>query len=132
MIVYCYLHDEIENNIKIYPNPAKDLITIKGIEKVSSAHIYTLTGRYMKSNRNPNTIDVSDLSPGTYTLLIELPEGRLIRKGVVKWYTAFNTATRFLKASVLFWISRNYLVRSYAVLRPPWGSLNSIFLLTRS
>ena len=63
---------ETLSEVKIYPNPASDHITIQ-IENSTQAHyhIYDLFGRQMLSgNLLNNTIDVSGLARGTYLLKI--------------------------------------------------------------
>jgi len=58
-------------NIKVYPNPAKDKLFIKGLRESSSFNIYDITGRLMTSvevEKESSEIDLSNLSPGVYLL----------------------------------------------------------------
>lgn len=54
-------------NIKVYPNPAKDQITISGIE-TSDIEIFDITGRLVLKQQitEDQQIDVSNLSKGMY------------------------------------------------------------------
>jgi len=53
----------------IYPSPAKNYIQIKGISSLSESVLFNMNGQIVKKESvNPNFIDVSGLSPGTYIL----------------------------------------------------------------
>jgi len=56
------------NNISVFPNPVKDILTITG-GKIQSAEIYSITGQKIKSLKlDNNKADVSSLPKGTYLL----------------------------------------------------------------
>ena len=63
------------SEIQVYPNPAVDVIHIKGVE-ASEVQIYSVTGQRIKSVRIVNEIDVSDLTDGLYLLRIIDDDGR--------------------------------------------------------
>lgn len=55
----------------VFPNPAKDIIQIKGLKQISSISIYDLNGRLMETNFSKDTrINISELSTGSYLLEI--------------------------------------------------------------
>ena len=57
-----------QNKVRIYPNPAKDLICIDGTS-VSNASIYALSGQLLKTVYvNNNQIDISSFITGMYLL----------------------------------------------------------------
>jgi len=63
----------LEENLVIYPNPAKDMITISSSIALNNAvyTIYDITGKQvLNANLNSNTINVSKLSTGIYVLKI--------------------------------------------------------------
>lgn len=63
-----------KNNIKIYPNPAVDLIHIEGL-KDQNFQIYTMAGQLAKSGlMKHGVIDVRDLMKGTYILKLKEKE----------------------------------------------------------
>ncbi|MCW3159806.1 T9SS type A sorting domain-containing protein [Chryseobacterium oryctis] len=58
-----------EDKISIYPNPAKDVINIKGANKIDKAQLYNMVGQKVRTYDSVgNQIDVSSLSKGTYVL----------------------------------------------------------------
>lgn len=78
-------------NFKVYPNPAKDIVTVKFDQTESdklSLKIYDIQGRVMIQNALPNqgqdqvvqTVDISSLPAGYYLLVIESPEGMKTQK----------------------------------------------------
>ena len=57
--------------ITLYPNPAKDVLNIQGIQKSSPYCIYTIGGRKTLCgliNAGANSIDISGLSKGSYII----------------------------------------------------------------
>ncbi len=63
-------------NIKMYPNPAKDYIIMKGFESESDnvlINIFDLGGKLFYQNKlnNENKINVSDFEPGMYLIQIQ-------------------------------------------------------------
>ncbi|WP_267401543.1 MULTISPECIES: T9SS type A sorting domain-containing protein [unclassified Chryseobacterium] len=58
-----------KDKISIYPNPAKDIIYIKGAGKIEKARIYNMVGQNVRTfDSVEHQIDVSSLSKGTYVL----------------------------------------------------------------
>jgi len=58
-----------KDKISIYPNPAKDIIYIKGVDKIEKARIYNMVGQNVRTfDSVEHQIDVSSLSKGTYVL----------------------------------------------------------------
>ena len=67
---------EISNEVKLYPNPAKDIIKIEGIE-VAEVEVYSVLGQMVKTVRATNEIDLSGLVEGIYMLRITDVEGKV-------------------------------------------------------
>lgn len=64
--------DNISELPGIFPNPARDIIQIKGVQKISSINIYDLSGRLMDTNFSKNNqINISKLSTGNYLLEVK-------------------------------------------------------------
>lgn len=62
-----------DSNIRIYPNPAADFVTINGLKKQHiKTNIYDLNGRLIQSNTNQSNIGVDSLPNGMY--LIEISD----------------------------------------------------------
>lgn len=61
-----------ENNVKIYPNPAKDLVNIAADISVTSIEIYSMTGKLIKTfSKETKQINVSELNSGIYLLRVK-------------------------------------------------------------
>lgn len=76
---YLGVNDITRMSIKIYPNPAKDFITITSEKALKSIEIYDALGRLIKTNSS-NKINVSQLSKGNYLLKIKTDSGEVIEK----------------------------------------------------
>lgn len=68
--------------LTISPNPADNIINIKGLEKIDNFTIYDLNGRSIKSG-NTTRIDIQAISPGIYIIQIE-SLGQKITKKLIK------------------------------------------------
>ena len=61
----------VEKEISIYPNPATDKLSIKGLEQAAVIRIYSVTGELVKSvelNKNETSINIDELKDGLYIL----------------------------------------------------------------
>ncbi|MDP9955535.1 hypothetical protein J2X97_001172 [Epilithonimonas hungarica] len=65
--------------IKIYPNPAKDLINITSDKKINSVEVYDYLGRLIKTEFS-NKVNISQLLKGNYLLKIKTDSGESIEK----------------------------------------------------
>ena len=68
-------------NISLYPNPTTGVLHI-GNGEATHVDVLDIVGRLVARYENTNTIDLSKLPAGSYTLRITLPEGVLVRKVV--------------------------------------------------
>lgn len=70
--------------IGIYPNPTNDILNIKLNESTAEMKIsiYSLNGERFQVSTSSPTIDVSQLSHGTYFVVIDIGDKRLLRKFV--------------------------------------------------
>lgn len=75
--------DAIGTAVSVYPNPTTDMVSVNGVENVSALEVYSLSGQIVASAKATSSINVSNLSAGTYTLLIK-SEGAVIAKKIVK------------------------------------------------
>lgn len=76
---YLSTNDNIKQNssLSIYPNPVKDLLHIKGAEKIESAEIYNMVGQKIRAfDRVNDRIDVSFLVKGNYILELSVKGGK--------------------------------------------------------
>lgn len=75
-----------KTSLSIYPNPASNFIRINTSQKIDKISIYDLQGRrvYQNTNSNsPNSIDISQLPNGVYSLYLQTENEPLFGKFVV-------------------------------------------------
>lgn len=79
------LTEDISNEIDVYPNPSTDFVKIKSDEEIHSILIRDEMGRLIKHLENSDkTIDISQLSMGTYFFQIEYKGNKTSMHRVVK------------------------------------------------
>lgn len=88
-IVYTGIEENIANDgsVSIYPNPAKDFITIKSESgSIESISIFDISGRMVINNPHfmGGNIDISQLKAGIYVFNAITTEGSLTKRFVVK------------------------------------------------
>lgn len=69
-----------KEDIFIYPNPAKDIVTIEGKNKILSVYVYDLSGKRIDLPLSGNKVNVSGLAMGNYVLGIKTDEGVVTKK----------------------------------------------------
>lgn len=69
--------------LNVYPNPAHNMVRVNGVS-VNSLEVLDMAGRLVMKNEGMNTINISNLSNGVYTLRINAAEGIAARKIVKK------------------------------------------------
>ena len=57
----------LSQTFNVYPNPAREKVTIEGIE-ATEVRVYNTIGQMVKTIRNSNEVGVADLSEGIYLL----------------------------------------------------------------
>lgn len=73
----------IDTNISIFPNPAKELVTIEAKNIIKSIEIYDVHGRKVSSKLNDSkviSIDVAELTNGIYFLKIKSKIGQKVER----------------------------------------------------
>jgi uncharacterized protein YjdB len=65
--------DELQDLIKLSPNPANSIVTIQGAEDYNSLSVYDQSGRKViqRNNFNLRTLDISELRSGIYFVRFE-------------------------------------------------------------
>ena len=65
-----------ENKITLYPNPASNILTIKGVESANSISIFDVLGKEQirikntETNSHFNKVDIHQLQPGLYIIKV--------------------------------------------------------------
>jgi hypothetical protein len=70
-------------NVEFYPNPARDMVTIRTSSVLSEVHLYDLTGREVYSLRPQAAecaMNTASLPVGTYILRVVTPESTSVGK----------------------------------------------------
>ena len=73
---------DISGQVRLYPNPANERISITGIE-VSSVRLFDISGKMIKTYAQSRELDVSSISAGTYIIQILSGEDKVALKRVV-------------------------------------------------
>ena len=79
------VNDFLASNLRVYPNPAQDVINIESKTiKLSSVDMYNVLGaKVMSSEMLNNRINVSNLTKGVYFMKINAEEGGSATKKIV-------------------------------------------------
>lgn len=86
LVAYFKVYDgvgEDNSTIGVYPNPAKEKITIDGI-RPDEVQVYNAYGHLVKTVRGTNEIDVAELVEGVYLLRIMDAEGKVYTNKITK------------------------------------------------
>ena len=76
-----------QNAVKIFPNPAKDNISIRSDLKIEQLIIYNQMGQLVYQTQptdNTLNVDVSDLEHGIYFIRVQTNDGAMLQKIVVE------------------------------------------------
>ena len=71
-----------DSELFIYPNPAKEKVTIEGIE-ATEVEVYNALGRLVKTMQGSNEISVAELPQGVYLVRIRDAEGKIFMEKVM-------------------------------------------------
>lgn len=68
-------------NVNLYPNPVKNNLSISSALNIENTEIYNLTGSLVKQSKgNVKTIDMSNLTSGSYLVKVRTEQGVIIQK----------------------------------------------------
>ena len=74
---------ELSETPQLYPNPAREKVTIEGIE-TAKAQVYNALGQLVKTVRGTNEIDLGGLVDGVYLVRIADAEGKVYTNKITK------------------------------------------------
>ena len=77
----------LENSVEIFPNPANDLLVVQlqnGNDEILNVQLFNLAGIRQSTFFFENTIDLSGIIPGYYTVHLELSNGKRIIQKIIK------------------------------------------------
>lgn len=70
------IYEERQIKLKLYPNPASDMIWLDYKDQCVTVNIYQTSGRLVQCSESKGYIDVRDLPKGAYLIEVILPNGR--------------------------------------------------------
>ncbi|MFK7784716.1 MAG: choice-of-anchor tandem repeat GloVer-containing protein, partial [Crocinitomicaceae bacterium] len=76
------LEDDLNSNIRLYPNPTNDIITIQSSFVIDAIEVYSLTGELLFRSENENQVDLSSFANGSYLFKIQSGESISLQKVV--------------------------------------------------
>ncbi|WP_310991361.1 T9SS-dependent choice-of-anchor J family protein [Aequorivita marina] len=68
------------SSISVFPNPVKDVLTIKSVESIESSRLYTINGKLIAEYSNQKEIDFTAFPKGLYLLKITTNKGTEVKK----------------------------------------------------
>lgn len=74
----------VKSNLKVYPNPATDIVNISASKKVESVNIIDMSGKRVQSAKGATQINVSSLAKGTYILQVNYGGGAVESTKLIK------------------------------------------------
>lgn len=74
----------LEPTIRIYPNPASEIVTIVTSNTIDRVEVFDIQGKQVKALKQTNTIDVSDLNSGMYIVRIKTDNSTITKRLVKK------------------------------------------------
>ena len=74
----------VKSNLKVYPNPATDIVNISAKRKIENITVMDMTGKKVQSFKAGNQINVSSLAKGTYILQVYYGEGAVENTKLIK------------------------------------------------
>jgi bifunctional DNase/RNase len=82
LIEFLDVEEIVSNNITVYPNPAKDVVYVKG--ELTGYELYDLFGNKLEQvSGNMEEIRVSDLSSGVYIIRLHTKNGKALTKKII-------------------------------------------------
>lgn len=75
---------DLQNNIIVYPNPAKNNLFINSNLELVYLKLYNLNGQLTKTVFESNKLDISDLKSGVYFIEIQTSLNKIYRKIIVQ------------------------------------------------
>ena len=62
--------NEMNSNVSVFPNPATNILNIRGIENIKKVEVIGISGNIARSYHGSSTINVSELTRGSYILRV--------------------------------------------------------------
>jgi hypothetical protein len=66
---------KVENEVKLFPNPANENVTIQSNEQVENISIFDISGKYLRGFSQTNNFNVRELATGIYLVNVATKKG---------------------------------------------------------
>ena len=79
--------NELDNNLSLYPNPSKGIITIQAVDKINSLKIYNMIGNLVMVRNISNTqstLNIEHLTNGIYFMELNFDNGSFTNSKFIK------------------------------------------------
>lgn len=64
-----------KNQLKVYPNPVKDILHLESTEKIEKTEVYSVDGKLLKTTSENNKVDFSQYGKGLYIIKMYTKSG---------------------------------------------------------
>lgn len=71
---------KLNKDIKIYPNPATDILMVQSSEKINEIEVYDISGKKIKVTANENKVNVKNIPSGSYIIKLTTGAGIISKK----------------------------------------------------
>lgn len=79
------INNQAQESVKIWPNPAVDVVQIQSAKNIEGVALYNVTGMQQQIGIKPNNaIDLETLAPGVYFLEVQLEVGKSVHRLIKK------------------------------------------------
>ena len=73
-------NNNIENDLKVFPNPTSDMLTIKTSYDIDKVELYDMLGKRVMKKTNSSELNLNSLSDGIYLLEIYINNVRTVKR----------------------------------------------------
>jgi beta-glucanase (GH16 family) len=81
------LNEISDMDVRIFPNPSTDMLNFSSTLEIKKLTIYNLLGAQVMNLKNPQKqVSVSNLSPGIYSVVLTMSDGKSVLKKIIKCY----------------------------------------------
>lgn len=74
----------LENGIRVFPNPASEMLFVAGLKSERKYQIYTMTGQLVTQGKTNREIKINNLPKGVYVLVVDNDQQKIQTKFIKK------------------------------------------------
>lgn len=81
------INNQIDNNIRVYPNPVNDVLTIESDQVIQQVRLYNVYGALLSNttiNAKLYQTNVSSFTPGTYLIQLNTDSGIITKRVIIQ------------------------------------------------